>query len=392
MSTRLALFDPFSGIAGDMTVGALIDAGANEAEIRSGLQSLPIDGYKIRVERVLRSHLSGTQFIVELPDGPEHAHRGLGDVKRILDEADVPPRALARAHSIFVALAEAEAHIHGTTTDEVHFHEVGAVDAIVDIMGTCLGLESLGIDEIATRPIEVGGGTVKAAHGQLPVPAPATALLLRGLPVAHGRADGELTTPTGAAILAALATRAVPVGPFRWEAIGHGAGTRDPEGRPNLLRVFVGRAETADLDSELWQVEFHVDDQSPEHLAPLPDRLIRAGARDAWVTPIIGKKGRSALLVAALVDEPHREQVEERIFQETTSFGVRRHRVERTILERDHVVVETEWGPVRVKVGRRRGEVLTASPEYEDCLRIAEDRDVSLRRVFEAARAAYLSA
>ena len=379
---RRILLDPFSGIAGDMTVGALLDAGADEAAVRDGLASLPFGGYEIRIERVLRAHLAGTRFDVVVAE-EEHAHRGLADVRAILEAGSLAPRALARARAVFTKLAEAEAEVHGVTPDEVHFHEVGAIDAIVDVAATCLALESLDVAEIRTRPIAVGGGTVEAAHGLLPVPAPATARLLRGFPVDHGRTDGELTTPTGAAIVAALATPEPFTGSAVWDAVGHGAGARDPHGRPNLLRVFVGSRANEETES-IWQVECHVDDQSPEQLALLPDRLIEAGARDAWTDTITGKKGRTAFRVAALADGAQLARVEEAFFRQTTTFGLRRFRVERTILAREIVTVDTEYGPIRVKIGRRGGAVVRTKPELEDCRRAAERSGVEIARVVDA--------
>jgi len=370
-----------------VTVVALLDAGADETTIHDGLASLPIEGYEIRIGKVLRSSLAGTRFEVVL-DATEHAHRGLSDVVAILEAGSLSPRVLARARAVFAALAQAEAEVHGVTPDEVHFHEVGAIDAIVDVVATCLALESLDVTEVRTRPIAVGGGTVEAAHGTLPVPAPATARLLRGWPIDHGREDGELTTPTGAAIIAALATPEPFTGSAIWDAVGHGAGSRDPHGRPNLLRVFVGSMTNEETDA-VWQVECHVDDQPPEQLAMLPDRLIEAGARDAWTDAITGKKGRTAIRVTALADGDRLNEVENAIFAETTTFGLRRFRVERSILAREIVTVETELGAVRMKVGSRDGETIRAKPEYEDCRRLADANGVTVEHVAQEALVAF---
>lgn len=385
---RVAVFDPFSGIAGDMTVAALLDAGADETFVRAGVGSLGVTGFRIEVRTDRLSGFACRRFEVILEEAEHHPHRGLADVLEMLDGGTLPPRALARARGIFEALARAEAAAHGTTPERVRFHEVGAVDSIVDVAAACLALEDLGIEAIFTRPIRLGGGTVETSHGEIPVPAPAAAGLLEGLPVRFGGAEVELATPTGVALLAALAER----GPFPVElrplAVGYGAGTRPSESLPNLLRVFV--AEIADEPAaRVWQIEVNLDDASPEILGPVPDRLRAAGALDAYWTPVHMKKGRPGVLLTILVDEVALEAVETRLFEETTTFGLRRFLVERVVLDRSHVTVETPWGTVRVKEGRRGGEVVIASPEFEDCARVAAEADVAVRRVDEAARRAY---
>jgi uncharacterized protein (TIGR00299 family) protein len=371
-----------------MTVAALLDAGADEEVVRAGIASLGLDGYRIEVRADRVSGFACRRFEVVLDEAEVHPHRGLADVLAILESGDLPARALARARVVFEALARAEAEAHGTTPERVHFHEVGAVDSIVDVAAACLALDSLEVDAIHTRPIRLGGGTVDTAHGTIPVPAPAAAALTRGLPVLFGGAEIELATPTGMAILAALAERDPFPGELRPTAVGYGAGTRPSEGLPNLLRVFVADVPDAP-DPRVWQIEVNLDDASPEILGPTPDRLREAGALDAYWTPVHMKKGRPGVLLTILVDEVALEAVETRLFEETTTFGLRRFPVERVVLGRSHVTVETPWGPVRVKEGRRGDDVVIASPEFEDCARVAAEADVAVRRVDEAARRAY---
>lgn len=293
-----------------------------------------------------------------------------------------------RALGIFDLLAEVEGRLHGVKVEDVEFHEVGAVDSIVDVVAAAAALEWLAPTEISCRVVALGHGVVKTAHGLLPVPAPATLELLKGVPVVDGGCAKELTTPTGAAILAASVTRWGEMGAMRVVAAGYGAGTRDLADRPNLVRVVMGRREAEEESGRLWVVEANVDDTTPELLAPLLSDLLTAGARDAWVTSVLMKKGRPGWQVSALCDEEKRGAVEQALFRGSTTIGVRRHAVERTTLPRRIVEVETPFGVVRVKVsGGGDGE--TAQPEYEDCARLAAERGVPLRRVHAEAVAAY---
>jgi pyridinium-3,5-bisthiocarboxylic acid mononucleotide nickel chelatase len=385
---KVAVFDPFSGIAGDMTVGALLHAGADETRLREGLDSLGVPGYEVRVVRDRERGFACTRFLVDIDPDLDRPHRGLSDVLAVLDGGDLPERALSRAHRIVEALARGEAAAHGSTPDRIHFHEVGAIDSIVDVAATCLCLEDLGIEDVFTRPIRLGGGTVVAAHGAMPVPAPGAAALLDGLPVLFGGPDVELATPTGVAILSALASRESIPAEIRPSAVGYGAGTRPSESLPNLLRVFIADCEPTDPE-RVWQIEVNLDDVSPEILGAACERVREAGALDAYLTPVQMKKNRPGVLLTVLVPAASLAAVEDRIFAETTTFGLRRFPVERSILERTHVPVDTPWGRVRIKEGRRGGEIVTAAPEYDDCLRVARQAEVALRRVYEAARRAY---
>ncbi|MEN8151966.1 MAG: nickel pincer cofactor biosynthesis protein LarC [Planctomycetota bacterium] len=384
---RAALFEPFSGIAGDMTIAAFLDAGLPWDVLEAGLAKLPLEGYEVRREAVSRAGFAATRFVVST--GEEHPHRTLVDVQKIIDGANFPARVTARAHAVFERLAETEAVAHGSTPDEVHFHEVGAVDAIVDVVGAALALEHFDVEEVLVTRIRLGTGETVCRHGRIPVPAPATMRLLAGFPVSFAEGDGETVTPTGASILAATAR---PVGPdetFVPEATGFGAGTRDDTSMPNLLRITVGRLGSSGGRERVLELRANVDDQTPEALAHAAAKLLEAGALDAWVTPVLMKKGRPGHVLNALVREADVAVIEDVFFRETTTFGVRRSVASRTILEREHVTVALPWGEVRVKVGRRAGEVVTAAPEYEDCARLAERAGVSLREVHAAALAAF---
>lgn len=383
---RTLLVEPFAGIAGDMTVGALLDVGVPLEVVRDGLARLPVGGWEIAAEKTIRGVFAGTRFLVRAAE--EDTHRHLSDVRGILAAADLPERARARAIAAFERLAAAEARAHGVTPEEIHFHEVGAIDAIVDIAGAALALEHLGVERVFTTAVRLGTGEVECRHGRIPVPAPGTVALLEGFPVVYAEGEGETTTPTGAAILAAWAEPAPPEFAFTPEWTGYGAGTRDDTPRPNLLRVTVGRIGAGETTDAVVELAANVDDQSPEMLAYAAERVLAAGALDVWISPVVMKKGRPGTVVTALAAPAEADAIEAALFRETSTFGVRRSVRTRAKLEREHLGVETPWGRVRVKVGRRDGEVLTRSPEYEDCARLARERDVPLRDVYAAALAA----
>ena len=386
----LIYVDAFSGASGDMLLGALLDAGLAEKDLRDCLARLPVSGYDLAVRKEDRKGLVATRAEVRLT-GHQHHHRGLADIEAIIAGADLPGGAGERARAVFRRLAEAEAKVHGTSPEEVHFHEVGAVDAIVDIVGVCAGLAMLGVERLVASPLPLGSGHVDVSHGRLPVPAPAVVELVRGVPTAESEEPGELTTPTGAAILVTLAERFGPMPAMVPEAVGYGAGARQGTLGPNVLRVVLGRAcEGAAGEADaVWLVEANLDDATGETLGAATQAILAAGALDVWLTPATMKKGRPGVVLACLADETALGAVENAVFRETTTFGVRRRRVERAKLAREHVSVETPLGPVRVKVGRRGGRVVTALPEYEDCLALARQRGVAFREVYDAARAAF---
>jgi len=370
-----------------MALGALVDAGCELSQIESHLRQLPLDEWKISAAKVRRKGLTATQVTVEFHESRHH--RSLSHILELLSQGALPARVQKRASAIFERLGEAEARVHGIPVEEVHFHEVGAVDAIVDIAGVSAGLELLGVDAMVCSALNVGGGRVQTEHGILPVPAPATADLLRGAPTYSTGIDRELVTPTGAAIVATLASRFGAQPAITVEAVGCGAGAADLAEQPNVLRLFVGEAaEERAGESGVGSVvvlETNVDDMNPQIYGYFVDRALAAGALEVFSTPALMKKNRPGQLLTVLCEPAAEEALTKLIFQETTTLGVRRFVAERRILGRELVTVETAFGPIRMKVARQNDRMLNAAPEYEDCRRIAAERNVPLKRVLEEA-------
>lgn len=383
-----AYFDCFNGAAGDMTVASLIHAGADAESLRQQLTALPVTGYELTIESVTKQGFAATRFHVALDETAHQPHRHLKHIVEILDGSKLSSSVIHKAKRIFTRLAEAEAKVHGTSIEKVHFHEVGAVDAILDVTGAVLALESLGVDRIVASPIPVGSGTVTCDHGIMPVPAPATAELLRGVPIAPTEETGELTTPTGAAILTTLADAFGPMPDMRIERIGYGAGTRDGRTRPNVLRVMLGSTAAAGETDEVAVLETNLDDATPEVIAHAMDRLFEAGALDVYTLPIQMKKGRGGTMLCVLCDTERAGELESLLFVETPTFGVRRTTMRRAKLSRRLETIETEYGTIRIKVGTREG-VTTSAPEYEDCRAAAQAHHVALRTVMTAAQHAW---
>jgi len=389
---KTAFFDCFSGAAGDMIVASLLDAGAPKDALLERLESLGLCGYTISIDKTVKQGFSATRFNVELDENLKQPHRNLQDVVEILSAGSLPEPVRTRACAVFRRLAEAEAAVHGTTTDKIHFHEVGAVDAILDIVAAVSCLELLGIGRVFCSPVVTGMGTVYCAHGLLPVPAPATAELIKGVPLRECRETGELLTPTGAAVLTTVAEYFGPLPAMRIESIGCGAGVRDGNEVPNVLRVFVGEGQSegeGETDT-VTVLETTIDDSSPEMIGHCVERLLGEGVLEAYTMPIHMKKSRTGLLLTVLCEQSKIGAVERIIFAETTTFGIRRHSVERTKLRRRIEEVQTPFGPVRMKVGERPG-IITVSPEYEDCRQVANQRGVPLQEVMSAARDAFNS-
>ena len=384
---RIGYFDCFSGISGDMVLGALVDAGADLREIERELRKLKLNEWSISAERVKRGAIFATHVKVEASE--QHHHRGLSVILRIIDEAGLAPRAAERAKKIFTRLGEAEAHVHQMPIEKVNFHEVGAVDSIIDIVGAAIGFELLGLDEFACSALDVGSGQVKTAHGLLPVPAPATAELLRGAPTYSSGILRELVTPTGAAIATTLSTRYAEIPRMTLRAIGYGAGTADLAETPNVLRLLVGENAVSEV-GEYWGapvtvIETNVDDMSPQIYGYFAERALAAGALDVFSTAAQMKKNRPGLLVTILCEAEKVSQLIDLMFRETTTIGVRTYEVRRKTLERELVPVETEFGTIHVKLARMNGSLLNASPEYEDCQKIAAESGVPLKQVIAAA-------
>jgi uncharacterized protein (TIGR00299 family) protein len=381
---NLAYFDCFSGASGDMVLGACIDAGADIAALTSSLARLGVGGYRLEANPIKKQGFRATRATVRVEEAsPPHRH--LSHILKIIETAGLSEQTTSRASAIFRRLAEAEAVAHGSTVERVHFHEVGAVDAIVDIVGACLALEQLEIDEVHCSAIPTGHGTVTCAHGVMPVPAPGTAELLKGVPIAACDEPGELTTPTGAAILTTLAKAFGPMPAMTVASIGYGAGHRDGQTRPNLLRLVIGTVANPAQTDEVAVLEANLDDATPEAIGYVLEKALQAGALDAFAAPIYMKKNRPAVMVTILAEPLRQAAFEELLFRETTTFGVRSYRAQRQKLERTHVTVDTPYGPIRVKVGSRGGQVVTRSPEFEDCRAAAEAHQVALREVIAAA-------
>ncbi len=374
---KIAHFDAFSGIAGDMTVAALIDAGAPSDDLFAGLDSLGT-GARFSVERVKRHGIAATKFNVEFEDG--HKHRHLPHIVKMIEASALPEKAKANAIHVFEVLGTAEAQVHGVPIEKVHFHEVGAVDSICDIAGACYALDLLGIEGVHCSPVNTGSGTVEADHGVMPVPTPATALLLAGKPAYARGPETELTTPTGAALMAALASGFGALPPMRLAAQGFGAGTKDFPEMANVLRVLIGETSGAAESTTVSVLEANIDDCSPQVLGYAMERLFEAGALDVTLAPLVMKKQRPGSLLRVIATPETREDLVAIIFNETTTLGLRVYDAERRVQARVHETVETPFGPVRVKVGE-----YGASPEYEDCRELALKTGVPLKEIFAVA-------
>jgi len=386
---RIAYFDCFSGAAGDMIVAALLDAGVSLDDVRSDLDALNLGGFSVEATRIKKQGFGATYFKVNVDAATEQPHRHLKHIRAILDASRLPEPVRTRALRVFERLAEAEAKAHASTVESVHFHEVGAIDAIVDVAASVLALDRLAIDRIVCSPIPTGSGTVVCAHGVMPVPAPGTAELLRGVPLAECDEPGELTTPTGAAILTALASGYGPLPAMTVASIGYGAGTRDGKTRPNLLRVMIGTDAAEPEQDEIVVLQANLDDASPQVIGHAMERLLEAGVLDVYCQPIYMKKLRPAQVLTVLCAPEQVAAVEELIFAETTTFGVRRQSMRRAKLAREFATVMTPFGQIRMKLGRRGGRIVTATPEYEDCRAVARAAGVPLRDVIQAAAQSY---
>ena len=383
---RTAYFDCFSGISGDMTIGALVDAGASFEELQAQLAKLNVPGYELASEKVTKQGIAGTKFHVHVRD-PGTQHRRLRDIETILRGSVLAPHIQDRVLEVFTRLAEAEATIHHTTIEQVHFHEAGAIDSIIDITGAVIGLDLLGVQRILASAVNVGSGFVWVDHGVLPIPGPATAELLKGVPTYARGNDGELTTPTGAALLATLAERFGPLPPLRVGKIGYGAGTKDLPHVPNLLRVFIGEDGTRGDADVITVLEANLDDMNPEWFEYAQEQLFAQGALDVFYTPIFMKKNRPATKLTVLCETGKVDVVVDTLFQNTSTFGVRTYEVRRQKLERFSQTVDTPFGPIAVKVGQWRNQVVQISPEYESCRQAARQYSVPLKEIYQAAEA-----
>ncbi|MBT9161853.1 MAG: hypothetical protein DDT27_00394 [Dehalococcoidia bacterium] len=405
---KIAYFDCFSGISGDMILGALIDLGLGVVELRAELDKLSLGHYELEVEKVAKQGIQGTKVNVIL--GKEDVTRSLEDILTIIRESALAEEVKGLARKIFVRLAQAEARIHQQDINEVHFHELGGLDAIIDIVGAVAGMKLLGIDAVYGSRLHLGRGFVKCCHGRLPVPAPATLELTKGVPVYGGDIDAELVTPTGAAIITTLAQGFGELPEMKVEKIGYGAGQRNLP-IPNLLRVLIGERANHRVhrdhrpvvgvvpdpdvlcgydEDTVTVIETNIDDMNPEFYEHIMSRLFQSGALDVFLTPVQMKQVRPAALLSVVVAAENLRPVLEVLFRETTTLGVRTYQTKRYKLPREEIAVETEYGEVRVKLGRLRGEVVNLAPEYRDCRRLADEGHIPIKQVYEAARRVFI--
>jgi uncharacterized protein (TIGR00299 family) protein len=387
-SMKIAYLDCASGISGDMTLGALVDAGADLAAINAGIQTLGLPSVRLVASEVKKKGFRAIQITVE--HEPEHKHRHLHHITAMIEGSSLTARQKELAGRIFSKLAEAEAKVHGTTIQKVHFHEVGAVDSIADIVGAAIGFDLLGIDRVESSPVPTGHGFVEIAHGRCSIPAPATGELLRGIPTAESTVQAELTTPTGAAILAALCERFGPPPAMTIDRFGYGAGQRELTEQPNLLRLMIGEGSGSpnSQTDKVVVLETNLDDSSGELVGHAIARLWDAGALDVYTTPIQMKKQRPGVLLSVLCHSQDAQRLEGILFRETTTLGVRRYTASRTTLKRETVEVQTPWGAVQGVVAWW-GETPRFSPEYDSCRQVAAQNDMPLKAVYDAAQAAW---
>ena len=384
-----------------MILGALIDAGVPLDDIRGALGSLAVDHDAVWTERVTRAGLTATKFNVRGEDAAHshghgqahhhhHDHRTLAQISTLIDGSALSAAGKERAKALFARIGEAEAAIHGTSIDQVHLHEVGALDSIIDIVGTVYAMETLGIERVVSSPLNVGSGTVRSAHGLYPVPAPASARLLQGAPIYSGTQTVEMVTPTGALLITSYADSFGPVPAMRLSAVGYGAGSRDLPDTPNVLRVLTGEADRAAPSHAVTVIEADIDDMNPQIFGVLMDRLLAEGALDVFYTSIQMKKNRPGTLLTIVAAPDARERLTSTVFRETTTIGVRYREMTRECLDRETISVQTPLGAVRFKVARRDGEVLNASPEFDDCARLAAATGTPLKDVQALASKAFL--
>jgi uncharacterized protein (TIGR00299 family) protein len=399
---KILYFDCFAGAAGDMILGALLDAGLPFDELKRALGSLAVEGWDISVDRVVKTGITAAKFRVHAHAAPSHgapahhAHHHLKHIFAAIDRSALSDDGKAKAIKMFRRLGEAEAAIHGTTMEKVHLHEVGALDSIIDIVGAVFALEWFKADKIVVSPINVGGGMVKSAHGVFPVPAPATVALLKTAPVYSSGIQSELLTPTGALILTEYASEFGPVPPMTIDRVGYGAGDRDLAETPNVVRVLVGEAEglkTQDSRPKTQRVtllECEIDDMNPQIFGALMDTLYAAGALEVFYSAVQMKKNRPGTLMTIVAKPEQREAMTEIVFRETTTIGVRYQELSRECLDREMVAVTTSLGPVRFKVARRNGRVLNAQPEFDDLAKLSQERGIPIKDVQALAHKAWL--
>lgn len=379
---RVAYFNCFAGISGDMIVGSLLDLGLAIDKLKTELEKITIGDYEIKAHRVTKQHISATKFDVDV--GEQKVIRTWNNIRGLIEQSNLSTGVKDDAIAIFKRIAQAEAKIHGKTIDQVHFHEVGAVDSIVDVVSSVIGIAELGIQKIYSSSVATGIGMAKTEHGLLPLPAPATLEILAGAPIYSSGVTAELATPTGAAILMQYATFTEEIPKMKLLRTGYGAGARELE-IPNVLSVLIGE-QAEEVYEEVTLIETNIDDISAEILGYTMESLLELGALDVWFTPIEMKKNRPAILLSVLVSSSYSEQFIDKIFTETSTLGVRVSRQSRVVAEREIIQADTPLGRIRVKVGKYKGKIISVAPEYDDCRKIAAQADIAIREVYDLAR------
>jgi uncharacterized protein (TIGR00299 family) protein len=381
---KILYYDCFSGISGDMNLGAMIDLGIKEAYLTDELNKLNLKGWKLEVESDQRHGIKGIRVTVK-QTSQEHAHRHLSDIEKIIDKSDLDERTRLLSKDIFMKVAVAEAAVHGIPVEKVHFHEVGAIDSIIDIVGAAICFNALKVDEVFVSVVELGGGMVKCDHGNLPVPAPATAEIVKGIPARRGGVDFEATTPTGAAIIATLGKVFNSTQPFKIIKSGYGVGQKDHPDVPNLLRVFLGETEDKiGKGHEAILLECNIDDMNPEFFDHISERLFNCGASDVFLTNIIMKKGRPGIILSAIIEKEHADAVKEILFTESTTLGIRSFPFNKNTLVRKFESIDTVWGKVTVKRSFYKDREVSCKPEYEECKKIAVKLGLPVKEVYNS--------
>ncbi|MFT4577608.1 MAG: hypothetical protein ACI9UO_000421 [Nitrospinales bacterium] len=382
---RTAYFDCYSGISGDMILGALVDLGVNINDIRKALKNIDLKGYKLQAKKIQRNGLASTQITVAIEKPkPQHSHphRSFTNIRKLIEQSGLPSKVKNNSIEIFKRIAQVEAQIHNTTIEKIHFHEVGGIDSIVDIVGGVWAIESLKLDKVFSSPLNVGEGFIDCAHGRLPVPAPATLKLLKGIPIFSTGVKTELTTPTGAAVIGFYAEKFQSMPAMTISGDGYGAGSHIIPSIPNLLRVVVGEMPLKEPDS-LVMIETNIDDMNPEIFDAVMESLFNAGALDVYFSSIIMKKNRPATKISVIAEKQEREILSKILLRETTSFGVRFYEVGRLTLEREIQKLKTSYGVIKIKVGILDGETVQASPEFEDCRNAARKKKIPVKKVYD---------
>ncbi|MBI3584300.1 MAG: nickel pincer cofactor biosynthesis protein LarC [Nitrospinae bacterium] len=384
---KILYFDCFSGISGDMVLGAMADAGVDIKSIKKELKKLAMEGYDLKVSKVKRKGIKGTRVDVVVDKKKHFHHTSYKDIKRMIERSRLSKKIKEDSLKIFKNIAVAEAKIHRTSVDNVHFHEVGAVDSIVDVVGAAICINLLSPDIILSSPINTGRGMVKTEHGILPVPAPATAEMLRGFPSYSSNVEFELATPTGVGIITTMSKSSNTMPNMKTNAIGYGAGSKDFSESPNLLRIMIGEGYSPSEQDSITVIESNIDDMNPQFYDHIINILFKGGALDVFLTPIIMKKNRPAVKITVLSKNDSVNRLADILLSETTSFGLRMYNTERVKLEKEIKTIKTEYGNVRVKIGKRKGAVISITPEYEDCKKIAEEKGMPIKYIYEKVKA-----